>query len=96
MLTTDALTQLTDKIRHEIDKGNYACGIFSDFQKASDTADHHIQLKKLEYYGVRGIPTEWFACMKQFASINSCKSNLADDKCGVPQYSILGIHFFFI
>ena len=33
--TTDALIHLTDKIRHETDKGNYACGIFVDFQKAS-------------------------------------------------------------
>ena len=59
--TTHALIHLTDKIRHEIDKGNYACGIFVDFQKAFDTVDHHILLKKLEYYGVRGISNKSFA-----------------------------------
>ena len=58
--TTHALIHLTDKIRHEIDKGNYACGIFVDFQKAFDTVDHHILLKKLEYYGVRGISNKSF------------------------------------
>ena len=30
---THALIDLTDKIRNETDKGNYACGIFADFQK---------------------------------------------------------------
>ena len=90
--TTHALIHLTDNIRYEIDKGNYACGIFVDFQKAFDTVDHHILLKKLEYYGVRGISNKLFASYlsnrKQFVSINGYKSNLVDVKCGVPQGSI--------
>ena len=61
--TTHALIHLTDKIIHEIDKGNYACGIFADFQKTFDTIDHHILLKKLEYYGVRGTSNTW-VCFK--------------------------------
>ena len=92
--TTHALIHLTDKIRHEIDKGNYACGIFVDFQKAFDTIDHRILLKKLEYSGVRGISNKWFSSYlssrNQFVSINGYKSNIADVKCGVPQGSILG------
>ena len=98
--TTNALIHLTDKIRHEIDKGHYACGIFVDFQKAFDTIDHHILLKKLEYYGVRGISNKWFAPhfsnRKQFVSINGYKSNLADVKCGMTQGSILGPLLFLI
>ena len=53
--TTHVLIHLTDKIRHNIDKGKYACGIFVDFQKASDIVDHHTLMKKLKYYGLRGI-----------------------------------------
>ena len=98
--TTHALIHLTDNIRHEIDKGNYACGIFADFQKAFDTVDHHVLLKKLEYHGVRGISNKWFVSYlsnrKQCVSINGYKSNLADVKYGVPQGSILKLLLFLI
>ena len=82
--TTHALIHLTDKIRHEINKSNYARGIFVDFQKAINIVDHHILLKKVEYYGVREISIKCFASYlssrKQFISINCYKSNPADVK----------------
>ena len=97
---THALIHLTDKIRQEIGKGNYACGIFVDFQKVLDTVDHNKLLKKLEYHDVRVISNKWFASYfsnkKQFVSINGSKTNLADVKCGVPQGSIMGPLLFLI
>ena len=79
---THALIDLADKIIHVIDKFNHACEIFADFGKVFDTIDHHILLKQLEYYGVRGISNTWFASNlsneKQFVSINGYKLNLAD------------------
>ena len=47
---------ITEKIRNAIDKNQYVCGVFLDFQKAFDTVNHRILLSKLEYYGIRGIP----------------------------------------
>ena len=97
---TPALIHLTDKIRHEICKVNYACGIFVDLKKAFDTVGHHILLKKLEYYSVRRISNKWFASYlsnrKQFVAINGYKSNVANVKCGVPQGSILRPLLFLI
>ena len=59
--TSHAFIHLTDKIREQLDKGNFACGIFVDFQKAFDTVDHQILIQKLNYYGIRGIENNWFS-----------------------------------
>ena len=42
--TTDALTNITERIRDACDKGYYACGAFVDFRKAFDTVNHEILL----------------------------------------------------
>ena len=90
----------TNKIKNEIDKGNYACGIFVDLKKAFDTVDHHLLLKNVEFNGVRGISNEWFASSLSsrnlFATLNGYKSNLADAKRGVRQGSIQGPVLFLI
>ena len=92
---------MTDKTRHKIDGGTYGCGIFVDFKKTFDTVDHHILLKKLEYYGIREISNKWFASylsiwVSQFVSLNGSNSNIVAVKCRVPQGSILKPLSFFI
>ena len=46
---------LLDKIVKALENGEYVIGIFLEFSKAFDTVDHNILLKKLEYYGIRGV-----------------------------------------
>ena len=58
--TNHALVEITEKIRNALDKGEIACGIFIDLQKAFDTVNHNILIDKLKYYGVRGVANNWF------------------------------------
>ena len=58
--TSHPLISVTEKIRKSLDNNEYSCGVFLDFQKAFDTVNHELLLKKLYHYGIRGINNEWF------------------------------------
>ena len=51
--TTHAIISITEKIREALDKGKFACGVFVDLQKAFDTVNHEVVLKRLYQYGIR-------------------------------------------
>ena len=98
--TKHALITLTEKIRAMLDKGNFACSVFLDLQKAFDTVDHAILLGKLKHYGVRGVANEWFRSYlsdrKQFVFLQGSESEMLDNNNGVPQGSVLGPLLFLI
>jgi retron-type reverse transcriptase len=58
--TEYAILKITDKIQRSIDEHDYSLGIFLDFSKAFDTVNHEILIEKLNYYGIRGLPSKWF------------------------------------
>ena len=98
--TSHALTSLTEHIREALDNNKFACGIFIDLKKAFDTVNHDILLRKLSYYGIRGLSNEWFKSYltdrKQFVSINGFNSKILQTNIGVPQGSVLGPLLFLI
>ena len=95
-----ALLQLVDELTRSIDEGKITVGVFVDLAKAFDTVDHKILLNKLQYYGLRGIPHQWFTSYlsnrKQYVTVNNIDSGFSDVLCGVPQGSILGPILFII
>ena len=98
--TNDTLINITENIRSALDKSQFACGVFVDLQKAFDTVDHVILLKKLEHYGIRGIGNSWFhsylSNRSQFVSILGFNSSLKSIMRGVPQGSVLGPLLFLL
>ena len=78
--TNYALITITEHIRSALDKNNFTCGVFLDFQKAFDTVNHGILLSKLSYYGVRGIAPDLFKSYltnrKQQTIINGVSSSV--------------------
>ena len=98
--TTHALLEITEKIKQACDSGKYASGVFFDLQKAFDTVNHDILLKKLNHYGIRGIANNWFCSFlsgrMQLTSINKSQSGKRELKYGVPQGSVLGPLLFIL
>ena len=98
--TDTALSYLTNKIQSAFDKGFYAGMILIDLQKAFDTIDHEIFLKKLDCLGFGAETIAWYRSYLEdryfVVNIDNCFSGKARLVCGVPQGSILGPLIFLI
>ena len=98
--TSQAIAEIADNLRNAIDDNLYSCGVFLDFSKAFDTVNHTILLKKMERYGIRGVPLQLFASYltnrQQYVQMGSTVSSEQTMTCGIPQASSLGPVLFLI
>jgi len=57
--TSMALIDVVDNIFEHLDNRDIGVSIRIDLQKAFDTLNHEILLKKLDKYGIRGVMFDW-------------------------------------
>lgn len=92
--TTNAITKFLNTLYNNLNDKKKCIGVFLDLSKAFDVVCHERLLNKLELYGVRGKPLDWFKSYlqgrKHYVEINNCSSNILDSSHGVPQGSVLG------
>ena len=98
--TMHAVTELLSTVLTGFENKNFAIGLFLDLSKAFDTIDHGILMQKLQYYGVRGLPLQWFKSYlsnrRQYVNYKETNSKILSIECGVPQGSVLGPLLFLI
>ncbi|XP_055527801.1 uncharacterized protein LOC129720363 [Wyeomyia smithii] len=83
-----------------VDRKKCSGVVFLDLSKAFDTINHDMLLKKLEAYGVRGLPNDfirsYLSNRQQQVVIPGGKSDFRDVSCGVPQGSNIGPLFLLV
>ena len=98
--TNSCLSYLCDKVKKGFDSNLFTGMILIDLQKAFDTINHEILLKKMDYIGFSKKSISWFESylsLREFkVSINKSISNVEKITCGVPQGSILGPMLFLL
>ena len=92
--TNEAVLDIYNKLLDNMDKKLITCSVFLDLRIAYDTINHTILIKKLEKYGIRGLPlqllTSYLTDRQQYTIVNQYKSKSRDVICGIPQGSTLG------
>ena len=98
--TDSYLSYLNNKIATGFESGLYTGMILIDLQKAFDTVNHDILLKKMEFIGFSEETTKWFKSYlsnrKLKVHIKNTFSESGNLLCEVPPESILGPFLFLL
>ena len=95
-----AVTSIYEKLLQNLDDKKVTCSIFLNLNKAFDSVDHCIILKKLCHYGFRGnillFFEDYLKNRKTCTCLDGMKSIFHEVSFGVPQGSVLGPILFLL
>ena len=75
--TTDTIAKIAAHVYQAMENKMATMSVFLDLSKAFDTIYHAIVLKKMYYYGIRGIALEWLRhYLTDRSQFVSCKDTL--------------------
>ena len=98
--TEKAISAFCEEIFSNLNNHKLSVSIFIDLQKAYDTINHGILLRKLEICGIRGIPlrliSSFLSHRSQVVSINFTLSREDTVLSGLPTGSVLSCMLFLI
>ena len=92
--TENAINDMLKKVYDDLDCREYASCVMIDLSKAFDTLNRSILLKKLDFYGIKGIPLKWFdyylSILEKLVCIDGTNSISRFINIGVAQGSTFG------
>ena len=101
-----AVGQLIGTVLKNLQNKKITVSVLLDLSKAFNTIKHEIMLKKLDLYGIRGIPLNWFQSYLSERKLRvKCRTTCSNDdtysdqypiEYGTPQGSCLGPLIFLI
>ena len=101
-----AVGQLIGTVLKNLENNKTTISVLLDLSKAFNTIEHRIMLKKLELYGVQGLPLQWFNSYltgrrmrvkcRTVCSTENTTSDIYPIEYGTPQGSCLGPLIFLI
>jgi len=98
--TNLALIDVIDNILEHLDARDCGVGICIDLQKAFNTVNHDILLRKFDRYDIRSVMYDWIkdylANRQQYVALQDVYSLSLSVTCGVPLGSVLGPLLFLI
>lgn len=106
--TSLAIFTLIRTVLTNLNNNYFTTGLFFDLSKAFDFVAHDLLLHKLQKMGIRGLALQWIITYltgrQQCVVVNklqanelmSYSSNYRENRCGVPQGSVLGPLLFIL
>ena len=92
--TTHVMLDVLTSTYDNVNDNTITALLLFDLNKAFDTVQHDILLRKLEHYGIRGTAQNLIASFlrnrQQYVSLHTAQSHKMYITCGVPQGLVLG------